>query len=187
MAKKKKQDNDTPTAVDAMGDNDVNSEIVEGQPRADIKDAAAQAREARGEDEDATKDDGGAADTTAAELVYTDEKKARDAEVEARREYLEKVTGDPEASVRPGGASGDFKVENADAGEPMYTGVVTVEGVDGQYHKKISTRIDVGLFPKGHGWLTYAFKQHFPSADISKGITVDAANESDPLLRTQHG
>lgn len=186
MAKKTKSKTDAaPKSIDALADNDVNSEIVAG-PVVPEKTAAEQAKEARG-DEEGKKDDGGAADTKAADLVYTDEKKAKDAAKDARIEHLEALGLDPEVSSRPGGGLGDFKVESANSGEPMYTGVVTVEGVDGQYHKKISTRIDVGPFPKGHSWLEYAFKQHFPSANIAKGITVDPKNESDPLLRTQHG
>ena len=175
------------SAGSLTADSDVNAKIVTGTPRGDIKDAVEQAREARGETDDARTDDGGAKDTKAAQINYTDEKKARDAAVEARRKHMEKVAGDPEAAAH-GGGTGDVRVENADKNEPMYTGVVTVHGVDAQYGKKISTRIDVGPAPKGLGWLRdHAFKHHFPSADVSKGITVDEKNVSDPLLRTQHG
>ena len=184
---KKKDEKPANQAGVLTADNDVNAEIVSGQPRADIKPVEVQAREARGEDE-AAADDGGAADTKAATINYTDAEKAKDAAVDARHAYMEKVTGDPDAAAKPGGGAGDIKVESADKNEKFYTGVVTVTGVDEQYGKKISTRIDVGPAPKGHNWLLHhAFKHHFPSADVSKGITVDEKNESDPLLRTQHG
>jgi hypothetical protein len=185
MAKKtaKSKKDDKPETTTAFADNNANAEVITGEivPAQSITE---QAKEARGEEE-AKKDDGGAVDTSAADANYTDEEKAKDAAKDAKVKHLESLGLDPEAASQPG--TGGFKVEDADPDEPMYVGVVTVEGVDGQYYKKISTRIDVGPTPKGHDWLEYAFKVHFPSADISKGITVDPENKTDPLLRTQHG
>ncbi len=155
--------------------------VVEGSKATELTPVTEQAKEARG-DEEAKADNGGSASLKPSTFPNSDELKFRDQAKEARVKHLESLGIDPEAP-----AAGPYKVEDAEHDEPMYTGVLTVEGTDGQYHKKISTRIDVGPTPKGKAWLLYAFGEHFPSADLSKGITVDEKNETDPLLRTQHG
>jgi hypothetical protein len=146
-----------------------------------------QAKKARGEEPNKP-DDGGKVNSgakSAAEKATTPEMELRDAAKKAKEEHLESLGLDKETASNPG--SGIHKVENAETKEPMYQGVVTVTGVDGQYHKKISTRIDTGPEARGLAWLKYAFKQHFPSVDLNAEIEVDPKNESDPLLRSQYG
>lgn len=143
-----------------------------------------QAKAARGEDDKDKAPAKEKVDTSAAEANYTDEQKSKDAAVKAKHDHLETLGLDPDVASQPGG-HGMFKVEDADTKEKMYTGVVTVTGVDGRYHKKLSTRINCGSVPIGAKAVEHIFKDYAPSLDLSAGIEIDPKNEADPLLRTQ--
>lgn len=137
-----------------------------------------QAKEARGEDK--PKKVAEVADTSAADANYTDEQKSKDAAVKAKVAHLKVLGIDPEVPD-----TGMHKVEEGTGGK-LYSGVVTVTSVSGEYdNSKISTRIDIGSQPRGEGWLKYAFKVHFPSANTDAVFTVDETNKDDPLLRTK--
>lgn len=177
MAKKSKKSETPATPV-------ANANVVAG-PRVAENTVVDQAREARG-DEEKKEDKGGDASLKPSTFPNSDELAHRDEAKEARVEHLRSLgINDPE---NPQGDTGVHKVLPPEKGEKMYTGIVTVRGTDGQYGNPISTRIDCGPFPKGEHWLkNKAFKEHFPSADLTKPITIDPENKSDPLLRTQHG
>lgn len=177
MAKKTRSETEATPVPDSKS-------VVAG-PAVAEKTVIEQAKEARG-DEEKKADDGGSASLKPSTFPNADELKHRDEAKEARMEHLKSLgITDPE---NPTGDAGAHKVLPPEKGEKFYTGVVTVTGVDGQYGNPISTRIDCGPFPKGEHWLkNKAFKEHFPSADLSKPITIDADNKSDPMLRTAHG
>lgn len=139
-----------------------------------------QAREARGEDEKA-KDDGGDASLRPKTFPNEDALKHRDETKEARVKYLKSIGIDPEAPA----SDGIHKVEAAEVGEKMYSGVVTMQGYSGEYHQKVSQRINIGAVPRGWAWCDYAFKQHMGRAAVLESI--DDKNETDPLLRTTFG
>lgn len=144
-----------------------------------------QAKEARDE-ADPAKDDGGKVDgavTAAAKAATTPEMELKDAAKKARLEVLKGLG----IGRNQHGSSGDeTRVGESVGKEKLYSGNVTVTGVSGEYdNSKISTRINIGSQPRGLGWLKYAFKQHFPSADTEASFEVDEKNETDPLLRTK--
>jgi hypothetical protein len=175
MTKKKSEktseDNSNPAA---------NEKNVVAGPATVEQTVNAQAKEARGEDEKAT-DDGGDASLRPKTFPNEDALRHRDETKEARVKYLKSIGIDPEAPV----SDGVHKVEAADVSEKMYSGVVTMQGYSGEYHQKVSQRIDIGAVPRGRDWCEYAFKQHMGNNAVLESI--DEKNETDPLLRTIYG
>jgi hypothetical protein len=170
----KKPDTATPTQS--------KQKVIEG-PAVAEKTVQEQAKEARGE-EDKKEDDGGDAGLKPSTFPNEDEIKHKDEAKEARVEHLKSLGIDAE---NPQG-NGMHKVEPDAHDEPMYSGVVTVTSVSGEYdNAKISTRIGIGPVPRGLAWLKYAFKQHFPSANVEAMFEVDPENKEDPLYRTRFG
>lgn len=136
---------------------------------------------ARGKEE--TKEDkGGKVDskvTAAAKAATTPEMELRDAAKDAREEHLRSL------GIDPSNPSGIKKVEPSGTKNKMYKGMVTVTGESGEFHQKISARIDLGATPRGEAWIRdHAFKEHFPSFDRDAGIKIDPENKDDPALRT---
>jgi hypothetical protein len=170
-SEKKSEENGNPAA------NEKN--VVAGPATVD-QTVNKQAREARGEEEKA-KDDGGDASLRPKTFPNEDVLKHRDETKEARVKYLKSIGLDPEAPV----TDGVHKVEAADVSDKMYSGVVTMQGYSGEYHQKVSQRIDIGAIARGWAWCEYAFKQHMGNNAVLESI--DDKNETDPLLRTTYG
>jgi len=175
MSKKKSEKTSEENANPAE-----NTKNVIAGPTTVEKTVNAQAKEARGEDEKA-KDNGGDASLRPKTFPNEDALKHRDETKEARVKYLESIGVDPEAPV----SDGVHKVEAADVDNKMYSGVVTMAGYSGEYHQKVSQRIDIGSVPRGWDWCEYAFKQHMGRNCVLE--TIDDKNEIDPLLRTTFG
>lgn len=153
-------------------------EVIEGDDRG--LDVTEQTREARGIEEENGEIDAGKAGTPP---HTTPEMKATDAQIEERKEYLRSAGLDPnQERNNPGVAL--RKVEIADTSKKQYRGMVTVSGVHGQTHEKISARIDLPT-ASGEEYVHYAFFVHHPAADRDPAtITIDHENRDDPNLRS---
>lgn len=157
--------------------------VIQGDTRG--LDVAEQTLEARGIDpNEKNKIDPGKAGSAASKPPLTDEMKARDAQIKEREDYLRSQGLDPDMERNfPG--TGLKKVEKASTSNKQYRGMVTVTGIHGQTHEKISSRID---FPEASGvdYVHYAFFQHHPAADHDPStITIDPENKDDPNLRSR--
>lgn len=152
------------------------SNVIQGDDRG--KDVVEQTREARGETEQAPVNLAGEAGTP---MPRTPEMEARDKQIEERRAFLEEQG----TNVNEAGANLK-KVEAADTSKKQYRGMVTVTGVHGQTHEKISARIDLPL-ASGEEYVHYAFFAHHPAADRDVStITIDPENKDDPNLRSRY-
>lgn len=157
------------------------SDVIKGDDHG--KDVIEQTKEARGEDGDKGIDPGKAG-SAASKPPYTDEMKARDAQIKEREQYLEDNGIDPDQDRNnPGG--GLKKVEMADTKARLYQGMVTVTGVHGDTHEKISARIDLPVATGEYG-VKRAFFAHHPAASREEEITIDAENVTDPNLRSRY-
>jgi hypothetical protein len=148
-------------------------------------DVTEQTLEARGIDPDDKKMDAGSAGSAAAQPPLTPQMKAVDAQLKERREFLEGQGLDADKERNTPGTGGLKKVEAATTSKKSYRGMVTVTGVHGQTHEKISARIDLPQ-DSGEEFVHYAFFQHHPAADRDVStITIDASNKDDPNLRSR--
>jgi hypothetical protein len=175
MSKKKSETTSEDTSNPAA-----NQKNVVAGPTTVEQTVQTQAREARGE-KDQAKDKGGNASLRPKTFPNEDALKHRDETKEARVEHLKSLGIDPEATAN----DGVHKVEAADVSDKMYSGVVTMQGYSGEYHQKVSQRIDIGASPRGWAWCEYAFRQHMGNNAVLESI--DEKNETDPLLRTTWG
>lgn len=174
MAKKKTKTEKTDTKAKQP-------EVIEGDDRG--LDVVEQTREARGIEEGDNNVDPGKAGSAASQPPLTPEMKAVDAQIEERREYLRdngidlnQDRNNPGAALR--------KVELADTSKKQYRGMVTVSGVHGQTHEKVSCRIDLPT-ASGEEYVHYAFFAHHPAADRDVStIKIDSENKDDPNLRS---
>jgi hypothetical protein len=160
-------------------------EVIQGDDRG--KDVAEQTMEARGIDpNERTSIAAGKAGSAASQPPLTPEMKARDAQIEEREEFLREQGADPDTERNsPGGGINNLKkVEAADTSSKQYRGMVTVSGIHGQTHEKVSCRIDLPT-ACGEEYVHYAFFSHHPAAvrDVST-IVIDSKNETDPNLRS---
>lgn len=179
MSKKKSE----KTSADSTGAENpaTNEKNVVAGPAVVEETVNKQAREARGVEDKAKDNDGGDASLRPKTFPNEDALKHRDETKEARIKYLKSIGVDPEAPY----SDGIHKVEAAKVGDKMYSGNVTMQGYSGEYHQKVSQRIDIGATPRGWDWCDYAFKQHMGKAAVLESI--DEKNETDPLLRTTYG
>jgi hypothetical protein len=158
--------------------------VIQGDDRG--KDVREQTMEARGIDpNEKASVDAGDAGSAASKPPLTDEMKARDAQIEEREKFLKSQGLDPDTERNSPGDGGLRKVEAADTSKKQYRGMVTVTGVHGQTHEKISARIDLPT-ASGEEFVHYAFFQHHPAADRDLStITIDPENKDDPNLRSR--
>jgi hypothetical protein len=157
-------------------------EVIQGDTHG--KDVVEQTQAARGIDKDSNKVDPGKAGSAASKPPLTDEMKARDAQIKEREDYLRSQGLDPDVERNnPGG--GLKKVERADIKAKQYRGMVTVTGIHGQTHEKISARIELPE-ASGEDYVQRAFYAHHPAAirDPST-VTIDPENKDDPNLRSR--
>jgi hypothetical protein len=175
MAKRSKK---TATKRAAPEPTPPESNVIQGDDHG--KDVIEQTREARGgTGEQERVDLAGDAGTAP---PRTDEMQARDKQIEERREFLEERG----TSSNDAGRAGNLKkVEAADTSQKQYRGMVTVSGIHGQTHEKISCRIDLPT-ASGEEYVHYAFFAHHPAANRDPStITIDPLNQSDPFLRSR--
>lgn len=172
MAKRKSNTTKAPKAPEVIQGDDHGKDVLE------------QTKEARGLDKEDKKVDAGKAGSAASKPPLTDEMKARDAQIKEREDYLRSQGLDPDYERNFGGG-GLKKVQLAATKAKQYQGMVTVTGVHGGTHEKISARIDLPAATGEYG-VKQAFYAHHPAASHDEPITIDADNKDDPNLRSRY-
>ena len=106
---------------------------------------------------------------------YTDEMKAKDEALEAKKAHYESLGLSREAGAQSGAAPPKVEL-HGDAGE-LFKGWLYLSGYSGDNNAKLELTTDLGTTERGRSWLEYAFRQHFGETAVLVDVTPTNAKE----------